>query len=252
MISAQMREKGVLVTGGASGIGRAAVELFAANGAKVALNHLPNDNRGPEVVQELRGRGLDVVSAPGDVSLAEDVVPMVEEAVRQLGRLDVLINNAGTANTVEPIALTDLDAMDEAFWQSILSTNLLGPFRCARAAAAHLKKTSGAIVSTASVSGLGVRGSSIAYAASKAALINLTTNLAKALAPQVRVNAVAPGLVRTPWTDPWPEERKRRSVENTLLKRMVEADEIASAMLFLSVHTAINAQTIVIDCGREN
>jgi len=252
VISAQLDGKTVLVTGGASGIGRAAVELFAANGAKVALNHLPDDPQGPVVVSELRARGFDIIAAPGNVSVAEQVLPMVVDAVTQLGQLDVLINNAGTANTVEPIPLADLDAMDEDFWQTILSTNLLGPFRCARAAAPHLKKTSGAIVNTASVSGLGVRGSSIAYAASKAALINLTTNLAKALAPAVRVNAVAPGLVRTPWTDPWPEDRKRRSVDNTLLKRMVEAEEIASAMLFLSVHSAINAQTLVVDCGREN
>ena len=252
MISADLSGKTVLVTGGATGIGRAAVEMFAANGATVALNHLPEDERGVQAVDELRSRDLDVISAPGNVSIAEQADAMVAAAVGQLGRLDVLINNAGTANTVEPIELSDLDAMDEDFWHSILSTNLLGPFRCARAAAAHLKRTSGAIVSTASVAGFGIRGSSIAYAASKAALINLTTNLAKALAPEIRVNAVAPGLVRTPWTDPWPAERKQRSVENTLLKRMVEAEEIASTMLFLSVHGAINAQTVIVDCGREN
>jgi 3-oxoacyl-[acyl-carrier protein] reductase len=204
MISADLEGKTVLVTGGVSGIGLATAELFAASGAKVALNHLPDDPGASDVIERLTENGLDVVPAPGDVSDPAQGEAMVQQAAGNLGRLDILINNAGTSNTRAPIAFDDLGAMTEDFWSKILQTNLIGAFRCARAAAPHLKATQGAIVSTASVAGLGVPGSSIAYGASKGALINLTRSLAHALAPDVRVNAVAPGLVRTPWTDPWP------------------------------------------------
>ena len=163
---------------------------------------------------------------------------------------DILINNAGTSNTRTPIAFDDLEAMSEAFWAKIMQTNLIGAFRCARAASPALRSAKGAIVSTASVAGLGVPGSSIAYGASKAGLINLTRSLAHALAPDVRVNAVAPGLVRTPWTDPWPDERKAQTIANCLLDRMVEPEEISATMLFLACNPAITGQTVAVDCGR--
>ena len=175
---------------------------------------------------------------------------MVERAIADLGGLDILINNAASPETIEPIPFDDFDAMTEDKWQRILTTNLVGPFRCAKAASIALRASKGAIVNTASIAGLGGQASSIAYAAGKAGLINLTRNLAKAFGPDVRVNAVAPGLTRTPWTDPWPAERKARSVENTALKRLVEPSDIAQAMIFLAAHPAITGQTLVVDAGR--
>ncbi len=242
--------KTALVTGGASGIGFATVELFARRGAKVALNHLPDDARGAGAVERLRAQGFDVIAAPGDVSKAGAAERMVGEAIAALGRLDFLVNNAGTPATIEPIAPADLDRVTEEFWNAILSTNLLGPFRCTHAAADALRAARGAVCNTASVAGLNMAGSSMAYGASKAGLISLTKNLARALAPQARVNAVAPGHVDTEWTQKWPAERKKAAIERTLLKRHCTAADIAGAIVFLCAdNSMITAQTLVVDGG---
>jgi 3-oxoacyl-[acyl-carrier protein] reductase len=250
MITADLKGKTALVTGGASGIGLAAVELFARAGAVVALNHLADDPRGPQQAERLSAAGLKVTAAPGNVSRPGEAERMVEAAVDRLGRLDILINNAGTPATATPIDFGDLDAMSEEFWGAILSTNLLGPFRCTRAAAPALRQARGAVVSTASIAGFNAVGSSIAYGASKAGLINMTRNLARALAPEVRVNAVAPGLVDSPWTRDWPAERKEAAIEKTPLRRMCTPEDIAEAMLFLAAGGAmVTGQTLVVDGG---
>jgi 3-oxoacyl-[acyl-carrier protein] reductase len=242
--------KTALVTGGASGIGLATVELFARRGAKVALNHLPDDPRGPAAIERLRAQGLAVIGAPGDVSKAGAAEAMVRDAIEALGRLDFLANNAGTPATVEPIPPAELDRLTEEFWATIIATNLLGPFRCARAAAAALKAAGGAVCNTASVAGRNMPGSSMAYGASKAGLINLTQNLARALAPQARANAVAPGFVATDWTSAWPQTRKDASIERTLLKRACTPADIAAAIVFLCADTSmVTAQTLVVDGG---
>ena len=167
-----------------------------------------------------------------------------------LGRLDYLINNAGTTGTVMPIDFVDLDAMTDEFWEKMVSTNLVSAFRCSRAAAPALRASRGAIVNTASVAGLGMRGSSIAYAASKAGLISVTRSLARALAPEVRVNAVAPGLTISPINRDWPEERLRRTLDRTLLRRLAQPSDIAEGILFLAASASyITGEVLVIDGG---
>jgi 3-oxoacyl-[acyl-carrier protein] reductase len=239
-----------LVTGGASGIGLATVERFLARGVSVAVNHLPGDAQAAEQVLRLTEAGGQVIAVAGDVSKAGEAEEMVQEAVAKLGRLDYLVNNAGTSATREPIQPADLDKVTEEFWNTILNTNLIGPFRCTKAAAAAVRESGGAVCNTASVAGLNMPGSSMAYGASKAGLISLTKNLARALAPQARVNAVAPGFVETGWTRPWPEERKRASIDRTLLKRACTPEDIAAAIVFLCADTSmITAQTLVVDGG---
>jgi 3-oxoacyl-[acyl-carrier protein] reductase len=242
--------KTALVTGAASGIGFATVELFARRGAKVALNHLPDDRRGAAAVEKLRAQGFDVIAAPGNVAVPGEAENMVREAIQKLGRLDYLANNAGTPATVEPIPPAEMDKLTEEFWSKILSTNLIGPFRCTHAAAEALRAARGGVCNTASVAGLNMAGSSMAYGASKAGLISLTKNLARALAPEARVNAVAPGHVDTEWTSAWPAERKRGAIERTLLKRHCTAQDIAGAIVFLCAdNSMITAQTLVVDGG---
>jgi 3-oxoacyl-[acyl-carrier protein] reductase len=250
MISADLAGKAVLVTGGASGIGLAAVEIFADCGAVVALNHLPEDRRGPSAVERLVANGRRVVAAPGDVSRPGEAERMVQNAVASLGRLDFLVNNAGTPATPVPIPFSDLDALTEDFWSRILTTNLIGPFRCAHAAVPALKATKGAICNTASIAGIMGSGSSIPYATSKAGLINLTRSLARTLAPDIRVNAVAPGFVDSPWNKDWPADRKQASIERTPLKRACAPEDIAETIFFLCAGASmITGQTLIVDGG---
>lgn len=250
MIKADLTGKSALVTGGASGIGLATVTMLAQMGAKVALNHLDDDPAGPARVAELCAQGLDVIAAPGNISVPGKAEAMVQTAIGALGGLDFLVNNAGTSGTRDKIPPEDLDKMTEEFWQLLLNTNLIGAFRCAHAAAGALKARKGAIVNMASIAGVGQQGSSIAYAASKSALVSLTRSLARGLAPEVRVNAVAPGQTRTPWTEDWPEERKQWARDLAVLKRRSDPEDIAEAVLYLCAGAGmVTGHVLVVDGG---
>ena len=242
--------KAALVTGAASGIGLATSSLLAQFGAKVALNHLPDDARGAQAVRELQAKGFDVIAAPGNVARAGECEAMVEQAIEGLGRLDLLVNNAGTPGGRRMIPPAELDQITEELWDTVLETNLLGVFRCSRAAAPALKATRGAIVSVASIAGVRGRGSSLAYAASKAAVINLTKNLARGLGPEVRANAVAPGAVDSSWQIEWTEDHVRLTTEGTVLKRWCTTEDIAESIVFLGCGAPmVTGQTLVVDGG---
>ena len=250
MITADLTGKTALVTGGASGIGLATVEHFARCGAAVALNHLAEDRRGAEQVARLKAAGHHVIAAPGNVAEPGAAEAMTNRAIDALGRLDFLVNNAGTPATPTPIPFAELDRLTEDFWQAILNTNLIGPFRCAHAAVGALRQAKGAICSTASIAGVQGSGSSIPYATSKAGVINLTRSLARTLAPEVRINAVAPGFVDSPWNKEWPADRKAQAMERTPLKRACSPADIAEVIFFLCAGAAmVTGQTIIVDGG---
>jgi 3-oxoacyl-[acyl-carrier protein] reductase len=250
MLKADLKGKCALVTGSASGIGFGCVTMLANMGAKVALNHLPGDTAGPRQVVALQALGYSVIAAPGNVSVPGEAEAMTEKAITDLGGLDYLINNAGTSGTQEPIPPSELDEMTEEFWQLLLNTNLIGSFRCAKAAAPALKQTGGAIVNIASIAGVSTQGSSLVYSASKAAIVSMTRSLARGLGPNVRVNAVAPGQVATPWTETWPEDRKQEARDNAVLKRRCTPDDIAEVVTFLCVSAKmVTGQTIITDGG---
>ena len=238
-----------LVTGAASGIGLGAATALAQAGAKVAINHLPDDPRGVQAVAALRAQGHDVISAPGRVGVPKETEKMVETAIAALGGLDLLVNNAGTPGTKTSIPIDRLDMVTDEMWDSILSTNLVGVFRASRAAAPALKASRGSIVNTASIAALGLAGSSMAYSASKAGVHNLTRNLARALAPEVRVNAIAPGAVESPWLD-WTGQQLKHQVEKSLLKKVGKPSDYADVILFLAFGTEIvTGDMIVVDAG---
>ena len=250
MITYDLTGKTALVTGGASGIGFATAKMLAGFGATVAVNFLADDPRGPEPVNKLIDAGGKAIMAPGSVGDATEAARMMETAVRDLGRLDLLVNNAGTPGTRRRIAPPDLDLITEELWTTLLEVNLLGVFRCAKAAAPALKAAGGAIVNTASIAGLGRAGSSLAYGATKAGVVSLTQNLARALAPEVRVNAIAPGAVDSAWMVEWSNEERQQSIEQALLKRRCQPEDLAEVIIFLGFGAAmVTGQTVTVDGG---
>lgn len=250
MITADLARRKALVTGAASGIGLGTATLFARLGCAVALNDVPGNPKLEAEVARLRSSGLDVRAAPGDVGDADGVRAMVRRAAEAMGGLDYLVNNAATPGTRSPIPPSDLDAQTEAFWQRLLSINLIGPFRCVHAAAPYLKAARGTVVNTASISGFGGGGSSSVYCATKAALINQTKEWARALGPEVRVNAIAPGMVDSAWECRFSDDSYEQGKARAPLARVGTPEDYAEAILFLCAGAGyVTGHTLVVDGG---
>lgn len=251
MITADLSGKVAFVTGGASGIGLATVERLARNGAKVAINDLAGNPRLEQEVARLAAAGHDAKAFPGDVSKPEEVDAMIDAAVRHFDRLDYLVNNAGTPGTREPIPPGDFARQDEAFWAKLVSINQIGPYRCLKAAAPHLRAAKGAVVNVASTAGLGYGGSSSVYASTKAALILLTKEWAHALGPDVRVNAVAPNVVDgSGWDCRFDPDDLARHVAKLPLRRAGTPADYAEVIFYLLAGAGyVTGQTIVADGG---
>lgn len=246
--SYKLQNKKVLVTGGASGIGLAVVKAFARSGAMVAINDLPGDKLSA-VVDKCNSEGHSVIAAPADIGNPDTAVVMVENAISKMQGLDYLINNAGTPATQTPIAPADFEKQDEPFWNTLLNVNLLGPYRCTKAAANVLRESKGAIVNTASVSAYGGGGSSSAYCATKAALVALTREWSRALAPEVRVNAIAPGLVQSDWMCRF-DDTEFDVTAQIPLQRQGLPEEYANTILFLACDASyMTGQTVIVDGG---
>jgi 3-oxoacyl-[acyl-carrier protein] reductase len=239
--------KVALVTGSATGIGRAVALRFAKEGLAVAVNYSRSETEARETLDEVQKLGVPALLCKANVADEDAVNAMVERCAQELGGLNVLVNNAGTTRFIEH---TNLDAVTADVWDEILGVNLKGTFFCSRAGLPHLQKNGGSIVNITSVAGLQGHGSSIPYAASKAAVNCMTKSLARAFGPRVRVNAVAPGPVLTRWlTDHM--DQVALSLSTTPMGRAAIPEDIADAVCFLALGTNLmTGQVVVVDGGR--
>jgi len=243
--------KKALVTGAASGIGRSAVIALARAGYDVGINYSSSDAAAAKTAAEAGKLGAKTLLLKCDVSDEAGVRAMLKKVAARFGRLDALVNNAGTTASWKP---KDLDSLSLDDWDRVFAVNVRGLFQVTRAAVPLLKKAKGCIVNTASIAGLRPGPQPLPYAASKAAVINLTRTLAWNLGPEIRVNAVAPGWMEGDWMkrmlqDKYDDLMGKRA-RATPLKRVVTADDVAETMLgLIEGNRMVSGEIIVIDGG---
>jgi ketoreductase RED2 len=236
-----MSERVVLVTGSTSGIGETTALRFAESGDRVVFNSV----RSIEAGERLAVATPNSIYRQADIARSEDCTRLIAEVLEHFGRLDVLVNNAGTTRLIPHanLAAASLDV-----WREIFEVNVFGTWSLCVAAMDALRASHGAIVNVSSLAGVRPTGSSIPYAASKAAVNHLTLLLAKVVGPDVRVNAVAPGLVDTPWTEDWDTVRGFVSAVAPL-KRSGTPDDVAEVIVALATSRYVTGQVVVIDGG---
>jgi ketoreductase RED2 len=234
--------KAVIVTGSSSGIGAAIARRLASLGAGIVVNSASSAKAGQRIAAEL----ADAVYVQGDIGKPGTAAALVSAAERRWGRLDGLVNNAGV--TVD-VPLPDIASVTAGHWDKVLRTNVVGTFLVSQAALPLLRSADdGWIINITSLAGIRQTGSSLPYAVSKAALNHMTAIMAKHADGGVRVNAVAPGLVATPWTEQW-HERKAGVELVAPLHRVATAEDIADACVTLIATRYATGQTLVVDGG---
>jgi pteridine reductase len=230
-----------LVTGSAKRIGRAVALRLAAEGADVVIHYNRSKSEADEAVTEIASLGRECFAVQADLCSVAQIKRLFQQTIEQFGRLDILVNNA--ANFI-PAHLGDTS---EKMWDTALDTNLKAPFFCAQAAAPLLKQARGVIINFADIGGILPWPGYIPHCASKAGVIMLTKCLAKALAPEVRVNAIAPGTITMSGD---PSEWEADFVRRAPLHRTGGPDDVADAVSFLIGAKFMTGQTLVIDGGR--
>ncbi|MBM4075523.1 MAG: glucose 1-dehydrogenase [Planctomycetes bacterium] len=239
--------KTALVTGGSRGIGRAVCEMLAAEGARVAVNYCQNETAANQTVETIESLAEQAIAVRGDVSNANDVKQMIDRVERELGPIDLLVNNAGIAESKSH------SSIDFARWKQMFAINVDGPFLTTWAVKdGMLARGFGRIVNVSSLAAVILKPDMIDYATTKAAVIGLTRHCAAAFAPAIRVNCVAPGLTETDLARSADPAMIQRLMDATPLKRMADPAEIASVVRFLLSEESsfITGQTIVACGGR--
>jgi 3-oxoacyl-[acyl-carrier protein] reductase len=240
-----------LITGAATGIGRAAAVALAEAGYDVAINYSRSEQAARETAALAQAKGAKTLLFKCDVSDDPSVRKMLVAVEKEFGRLDALVNNAGTTSNVRP---GDFEAMTAEEWDRVFAVNVRGMFQVTRAATPLLKASRGSVVNTASIVGLRPGPQPLPYAASKAAVVNLTKLLALNLAPEVRVNAVAPGWMEGDWmkrmlADRYDDLMARRA-KSTPLRRCATPEDVAEVIVnLIASNRFVNGEIIVIDGG---
>ncbi len=238
-----------IVTGGSGGLGQRICRALALNGVDVVVNYAESEATAKSVVQDLTKLGVRAIAVRADVADPLAVTRMVEQAQAAFGRIDILVNDAAFNKEV---AFADLDSLTHELWNHILNTNLTGAFNCIKAVAPVMKaQGQGRIVNISSGAGIVPRGSSIAYAVSKAGMIHLTKCMAVGLAPAVTVNSIAPGFMEgTRMSANWSPDYAAGAADRTLLRRTVSKDDVAEQLITFCRSDSVTGQTILMDSGR--
>jgi 3-oxoacyl-[acyl-carrier protein] reductase len=244
----ELNGKVALITGGGTGLGREVSLALAKEGMHLAIGYSRSRADAEQLVTEVRETGGSAAAFQADLNSPEQSRALIQAVGERFQRLDLLIHNAATTRFVP---FKDLDAVEDDAWDEIMSVNLKSAFVLAKAAAPLLRADGGGqIISTSSIAGIAPVGSSIPYAVSKAGLIHLTKCLAVALAPEIQVNTVAPGLLLTRWVAGFSEEHIQGMTDTALLKHCAELQDVAGAFVMLAKNTSITGQAIVIDSGQ--
>lgn len=245
-----MRLKGkvALVTGSATGIGKAIALAYAREGAAVVVNYSRSRVEAEETLGEITGSGGQAILVRADVADEGEVRRMVERTVERFNRIDILVNNAGTTRF---IAMDDLDAVDDEAWDAIFGVNVKGTFYCSRAVVPIMRaQGEGSIINISSIAGFIGQGSSIPYVVSKAGVIALTKSLSRVLGPEIRVNGIAPGFVPTRWNE-GREHLYEDIIKDTPMGRLAEPEDVAGVAVALVTDASfLTGQTIIVDGGK--
>jgi len=237
--------KTALITGGSTGIGRAIALELASLGANIAIIYSRSFDDAVKTLEDVQKQGVEGKIYQADVSKASEIEDMYQRVMNDFHRVDILINNAGTTNFVP---MDDLDGLLDEHWDRAFNVNVKGAFYMSRVCKKELKKNNGCIINITSIAGLNGRGSSIAYAASKAAGISLTKSLAQVLAPEVRVNSIAPGVVLTRWVEG--NTGHVEQYEDTPLGRVAHPEDVANiTTAIIKGGDFVTGQTVVVDGG---
>jgi 3-oxoacyl-[acyl-carrier protein] reductase len=242
-----------IVTGSSRGVGAATAKLLAEKGFRVVINYSRSEREAKEIQAACEALGGETLICKADVSIDQDCRRMVDQAVSKWGRIDVLVNNAGTTKFC---AHDNLEGLVKEDFLHIYSINLVGPFQMIRAVAPHMKRVGqGVVVNMSSIAGLKGIGSSVAYSTSKAALINLTMALARVLGPEIRINALCPGFIQGEWLQQGLGEelyeKAKKGLEQTVpLKMTATAEMVARTVLyFIEEAVLVTGETLILDGG---
>jgi 3-oxoacyl-[acyl-carrier protein] reductase len=242
-----LKGKVALITGGSRGIGKAIALKLASLGADIVINYSSSDKKAKEVIEQVKAMGRQGIAVKADVSIMNEAEKLVNEGIDKFGKIDILVNNAGITRD------NLLMRMTEQEWDDVLNVNLKGTFNVTKSAIRKmLRQKNGSIINISSVVGVTGNAGQCNYSASKAGMIGFTKSLAKEVGKKsVRVNAVAPGFIKTDMTDALSEELKQEYLKNIPLNRLGTPEDIANAVAFLAsdISQYITGQVIIVDGG---